>query len=1067
MAVMVREWTLFLDRCIQHRIQPDIFDAAAAQLHANSPLPGLKIATLLLRPRAANASSVDPRVIIYLERLLALKKVDASDVLSSVFQHSRDRLPKTGQAASSKGAAWHNPPELEEVIFHRLSKAFQAEERPVSSTEGLQTLVVVTRWIQTIVTSHTSDTMIQAMAGIQQQPQQQSINVREGLGMLLVAVIENPKMLSIVNKHQIKAYPVVADPDRQLDLRKSFTKSLSSFIAFLSHNSIGSQNSLQIANRLEISQKQHGFYDKPATVDGETNQDAGLEVAALQLDAVMDLPSVNTRAGLYIFLNSILVGRPFTDDYTIINYLHSRFKIDGQNMATDLITAAFDVLANAMYRSESSQTMFCLKSFLINKIPALISQISTSIFPMTPPEVSITQALSHVDPNAFPTFSQGFDDMMGNTNSLAEVRQDFLNACALHGLITTATVERLLGETPMQGPPGTRYDKRHLLEQCKGNFDKISMYIDELENLDGNAGAIVGALTEFISHLCDTQMTMYLKQLSNLLFKKPRALDVIFQFTSPASRSRQASAPKNDIVPHLLTNVSSGEYQPVYDEFGAVLVLVLTILFRYDLTYHDIGIGAETFIARLMATGHQSMLPGDMTEEQSKHLGRWLKGLYDAGNEGLNNDVFASCSPREFYFIVPTLFQQTVMALSAGILSFESVKGGLEYLMETFLLPSLIGGLSWMSAYVLTQTHNDLDAVMRILHEVISSAPSSGDAQAMHAAILGIVSDQVEKSLHILQRRDASRASTIEPLMQVMIKRGLHSDRSTYASMKELEQWTNAPTSTLYTSLRHTVQQLSQWASTASLQPIPPSYTHRQVDTSLRILGAHKLVCAIVDELKAQAEAGNGSAALDVGASMVCAPMANDSPLFVGWLSSPLPASQPPRTRMNLRELLKFEFENAVTLITTDPLAAETVVRLYRRVEAQLSSIAELALQGQGPAMELSNVNMGDMQAQTISDDITKAMDDAAAASIADDITNMDNKALQRSMEELTGTDGLDLSSIGMGTGDAVADDMGTELGHLPELDLGDMSGMGMDMDMDMAMGGGGDDDWGLDFDGM
>jgi hypothetical protein len=49
-----------------------------------------------------------------------------------------------------------------------------------------------------MVTSHTSDTMIQAMAGIQ-QPQQQSINVREGLAMLVVGVIENSKILQILN----------------------------------------------------------------------------------------------------------------------------------------------------------------------------------------------------------------------------------------------------------------------------------------------------------------------------------------------------------------------------------------------------------------------------------------------------------------------------------------------------------------------------------------------------------------------------------------------------------------------------------------------------------------------------------------------------------------------------------------------------------------------------------------------------------------------------------------------------------------------------------------------------
>jgi mediator of RNA polymerase II transcription subunit 5 len=164
-------------------------------------------------------------------------------------------------------------------------------------------------------------------------------------------------------------------------------------------------------------------------------------------------------------------------------------------MAADLITAAFDILANAMYRSEPSPTMFCLKSFLVNKVPVLLLQMVPSIFPMTA-EMCITQALSHVDPNAFPAFSQGFDDMMGNNSSLADTRQDFLNACALHGLITTVTVERMLGEAPMQGPPETRYDKKTLLDQCKNNFDKISLYVDELDNLDGNAGAIVGAIVE-------------------------------------------------------------------------------------------------------------------------------------------------------------------------------------------------------------------------------------------------------------------------------------------------------------------------------------------------------------------------------------------------------------------------------------------------------------------------------------------------------------------------------------------------------------------------------------------
>lgn len=164
-------------------------------------------------------------------------------------------------------------------------------------------------------------------------------------------------------------------------------------------------------------------------------------------------------------------------------------------MATDLITASFDVLANALYRSEPTQNLFRLKSFLINKVPLLLLQISGSIFPITL-EMSITQSLSHIDPNAFPAFSQGFDDIMGQNNSLADVRQDFLNACSLHGLITLNTVERLLGEAPMQGPPANKYDRKTVLSQCKANFDKVSAFIDELESLNGNAGAIVTAVVD-------------------------------------------------------------------------------------------------------------------------------------------------------------------------------------------------------------------------------------------------------------------------------------------------------------------------------------------------------------------------------------------------------------------------------------------------------------------------------------------------------------------------------------------------------------------------------------------
>lgn len=207
MDPLIKEWSLFLDRCLENRIRAELFDSAAAQLYGESPLPGRKLATLLLRPRSAIANSLDPRIIVYTERLLTAKRIDASDVLAAAFQFSRDRPLKTTEeetSAKEDASRWLNPSELEEVVFQRLHKAFSTGERPASSAEGIRTVAIVSRWMSAMVTSHTNDSMIQAMAGLQQHPQQQSISVREGLGMLVVGLIENARVLQLLSKEPVK-----------------------------------------------------------------------------------------------------------------------------------------------------------------------------------------------------------------------------------------------------------------------------------------------------------------------------------------------------------------------------------------------------------------------------------------------------------------------------------------------------------------------------------------------------------------------------------------------------------------------------------------------------------------------------------------------------------------------------------------------------------------------------------------------------------------------------------------------------------------------------------------------
>lgn len=161
----------------------------------------------------------------------------------------------------------------------------------------------------------------------------------------------------------------------------------------------------------------------------------------------------------------------------------------------DLIVASFDVLANTMYRSEPPELLTLHRSYLVNKLPVfLLNYVDMMFEPMTM-EYCIGQAFVHIDPTAFPSLSQDFD-LLGR-NSVSEARQEFLFACALHQLIPEQSIQGLLGDVPMQSlPAGGRYVKQELVSQCTANPSRIEELVGELENLEGNAGEIAGALLE-------------------------------------------------------------------------------------------------------------------------------------------------------------------------------------------------------------------------------------------------------------------------------------------------------------------------------------------------------------------------------------------------------------------------------------------------------------------------------------------------------------------------------------------------------------------------------------------
>jgi len=130
---------------------------------------------------------------------------------------------------------------------------------------------------------------------------------------------------------------------------------------------------------------------------------------------------------------------------------------------------------------------------------------------------------------------------------------------------------------------------------------------------------------------------------------------------------------------------SPGENQPVYDEFGSILLLVFAFKYRYELSQYDLGISSsESFVLKLLDRGAYSQKLDDLSEKQHKNLGAWISALFIA--EGISEESMSSCSPQEFYLLVATLFQQSLGACEAGKLEFDTLKGGFECKMRSSCL---------------------------------------------------------------------------------------------------------------------------------------------------------------------------------------------------------------------------------------------------------------------------------------------------------------------------------------------------------------------------------------------
>lgn len=176
---------------------------------------------------------------------------------------------------------------------------------------------------------------------------------------------------------------------------------------------------------------------------------------------------------------------------------------------------------------------------------------------------------------------------------------------------------------------------------------------------------------------------MSLKILCSQLARKPLSLDVMLLFAKPAAILQ----PICELLDNWRYEEDQNEYQPVYEEFGSILLLPLAFAYRYGLAPTDLGISfRDSFVAKLLSQGHLSRPLDELSEQETGHLNGWIHGLFDTEAGGLGDELMSSCPPQDFYLLIPTLFHNIALAFGAGSLSEETLKGGLEC---EFIVPAL------------------------------------------------------------------------------------------------------------------------------------------------------------------------------------------------------------------------------------------------------------------------------------------------------------------------------------------------------------------------------------------
>jgi len=183
-----KQWQTLIRNSLRLRLDQDKFLRFVEELSGRTPIPGHKLAALVVESQRASTKIVDPRIPLFIAQLHDARIINSYDVLAALFSEY------IGASEAHIRAATTQTYELAANVLDHLTRCFLNAKSPKTIPETRNTLAVLSRWLEAVASTGTdSDALLQSL-------DQNAILLYDYLGSLAIAMLENVRVGGVIEK---------------------------------------------------------------------------------------------------------------------------------------------------------------------------------------------------------------------------------------------------------------------------------------------------------------------------------------------------------------------------------------------------------------------------------------------------------------------------------------------------------------------------------------------------------------------------------------------------------------------------------------------------------------------------------------------------------------------------------------------------------------------------------------------------------------------------------------------------------------------------------------------------